>query len=85
MILSLCPRRHTQLALLQCGNPRYRMQRQPVLARYKPGTRRATMSHLVDKKKIGQAGTFMTEGVILGGFAICALAAVVFDIVALVR
>jgi len=43
------------------------------------------MSHLVDKKTIGKAGTFMTEGVILGGFAICALAAVVFDIVALVR
>ena len=85
MIPVLCPARHTQLAMLQCGNLWYRMQRQPVLARCRPGTRRATMSHLVDKKTIGKAGTFMTEGVILGGFAICALAAVVFDIVALVR
>jgi hypothetical protein len=43
------------------------------------------MSHLVDKKSIGKAGTFMTESVILGGFAVCALAAVVFDLVAWVR
>ena len=43
------------------------------------------MSHLVDKETIGKAGTFVTEGAVLGGFAACALAAVFFDLWNLVR
>ena len=43
------------------------------------------MSHLVDKKTIGKAGTVVTEGAVLGGFAACALAAVLFDLWHLVQ
>jgi hypothetical protein len=43
------------------------------------------MPHLVDKAAIGKAGVAVTEGVVLGGFAICALAAVLFDIWSLVQ
>jgi hypothetical protein len=46
---------------------------------------RAEMSHLMDKATIGRAGTYVTEGVVLGGFAACALAAVVYDIWVLVQ
>ena len=43
------------------------------------------MSHLVDKETIGRAGSVLTESVVLGGFAVCALAAVAFDIWNLVQ
>ena len=43
------------------------------------------MPHLMNKATIGKAGFAVTEGVVLGGFAACALAAVVFDIWSLVQ
>jgi len=41
--------------------------------------------HLVDKSTIGKAGAAVTESVVLGGFAACALAAVLFDLWHLVQ
>ncbi len=38
------------------------------------------MPHLMDKATIGRAGTAVTEGAVLGGFAVCALAAVLYDL-----
>jgi hypothetical protein len=45
----------------------------------------ATMIRLIDKHVFEKAGTVMTEAAILGGFAACALAAVLFDLWSLVR
>ena len=43
------------------------------------------MTRLIDKHLFEKAGAAMTEGAVLGGFAACALAAVLFDLWSLVR
>lgn len=43
------------------------------------------MTRLIDKHVFEKAGALMTEGAVLGGFAACALAAVVFDLWSLMQ
>ncbi|MGE3149410.1 MAG: hypothetical protein AB7K04_10120 [Pseudorhodoplanes sp.] len=43
------------------------------------------MTHLMDKHSVEKAGAIMTEGVVFGGFAACALAALLFDIWSIVQ
>jgi len=44
------------------------------------GLRQLTMAHLIDKEFIGRANTVLLLSVLWGGLAVCAIAALAYDI-----
>ncbi len=69
-----------RLATLLCPRDLVSAADSPLSRGVEGDVRRAAMAHLVDKEFLERANSVLLLGILWGGFAICVIAATLFDI-----